>query len=191
MEAVEAKHQRRVLLVRRNRQEKAIAVLYTRTELAMAHHASQLLSSRQLPAEVDQFSGDLPLDFAEAVSVRQHRHVASNGSSGHSCWKRNKHDSSVERFCSPSDVEKLSGNAIARCFPTHTNIEFAISHRTTSSISTRRSMTNSGLAMISNNTILSTEVVPRTGLQESRGTAPLPMAPLLPLPPPEKDRRAP
>ena len=62
-----------MLLVRRHREEKAIAVLYPRTELAMAHHASQLLSSRQLPAEVDQFCGDIPLDFAEAVSLRQSR----------------------------------------------------------------------------------------------------------------------
>ena len=49
------------MLVRRHREEKAIAVLYPRTELAMAHDTTQLLSPRQLPAEVDQFSGKLSL----------------------------------------------------------------------------------------------------------------------------------
>ena len=85
-----------MLLDRRHRQEKTIAVLYPRTELAMPHQASQLLSSGQFPAEVNEFSGDLPLDFGEAVRVRQHRHVAGNGSSVHSCRNRNKQDSNVE-----------------------------------------------------------------------------------------------
>ena len=67
-----------MLLVRRHREEQAIAVLYPRTELAMAHEPSQRLRSRQLPAEVNQLSSDIALDVGEAVRVRQHRDVAGN-----------------------------------------------------------------------------------------------------------------
>ena len=87
----EAKHQGGVLLVRRHRQEKAVAVLYPHPELAMAHEPSQRLRSRQLPAEVNALSGDLPLEIREALRVRQHRDVAGNRRAVDSFKIRNTH----------------------------------------------------------------------------------------------------